>query len=110
MKRPLSGIWVAVAELKPRGSAHAAASQLHHPDRGRVEVVVDPVGVAVEVLYRVKRRAQCHQREGLAYPFVRLQLVVTRQQALCFCQQTDEDIVEIRIALKLAIQVVEVQE
>src|SRR5260370_18074894 len=70
---------------------------------------MDPVGVAVEILDGVQRPAQGHQRESLAYAFVNLDLVVARQQRLGLLQQVAENIVKIRIALKLAIQVIEMQ-
>src|SRR6516164_1308449 len=70
---------------------------------------MDPVGVAVEILDGVQCRAQGHQCESLADAFVNLDLVVACQQRLGLLQQVAENIVEIRIALKLAIQVIEMQ-
>src|SRR5579872_166670 len=63
---PLVGTVVPGAKFEPGRRANAASGQLYHFYVGVVEVIVDPVGVAVEILHRVQGGAQCDQGQDLA--------------------------------------------
>jgi len=56
---------------------------------------VDPVGVTIKILHRVKRGSQRDQYQNFADAVIALQFAVAGQQLLCIRQQLIEEVIKI---------------
>src|SRR5215471_2108942 len=109
-ERPPVGLAMLVAELKPRRHSDTVGRQRHRFHIGLVKVVMNPVGVAVKILHRVKRSTQRDQRESIPRAIIGRKLVVAGNELLRVLKQAVEQVIEIRVALEITVQVIEVEE
>jgi hypothetical protein len=67
--------------------------------------------VAVEILHHVQRGAECRQDGYLAMSLAQVGAAIECvERALCVGEEAQEQVVELQIAIELAVQIVEVHE
>src|SRR6185437_1762927 len=75
LERPLVRIACLVAKFKPSGRAISSTGKAYKFDRSVVEIIMNPIRVAVEILDHVERSSQDNQRHDFSRALVRIGLL-----------------------------------
>ena len=86
-----------------------SGDSVYHLHIGLVKLVVNPIGMAVKILNRVKSGPQRDKRKSILRPVVNTKLLITGDQLLRALQQAMEHCIEIRILLQVAVQIIEME-
>src|SRR6185312_10015207 len=99
-----------VAKFKPSGRAISSTGKAYKFDRSVVEIIMNPIRMAVEILDHVERSSQDNQRHDFSRALVRIGLLdVAAEHPLRICEQAIKQIIELRVADQFTAQIVKVE-